>query len=112
MMSEPLVGNCTNDPNADYWFPENENGRPSMARRRELVSSINYAIEQCNSCPAKERCLEEGMKSENLPHGIWGGLLAGERIATLGRTRENYGPQSDMGRAMDFADKMIPLVRW
>ena len=112
MMSEPLVGNCTNDPNADYWFPENENGRPSMARRMELVQSITYAIEQCNTCPVKERCLEEGMKLENLPHGIWGGLLAGERIATLNRTRENYGPQSDMGRAMDFADKMIPLVRW
>jgi len=112
MKSEPLVGNCTNDPNADYWFPENDNGRPSNARRRELVSSINYAIAQCNACPARERCLQEGMKTENLPHGIWGGLLAGERIAKLGRSRDNYGPQSDMGRAMDFADKMIPLVRW
>ena len=111
MKTEPLVGNCTNDPNADYWFPENENGRPSTARCMRLVGSITYAIEQCNACPVKQQCLKEGMKLENLPHGIWGGLLAGERIATLGRSRENYGVQSDMGRALDFAEKMIPLVR-
>ena len=112
MKTEPLVGNCTNDPNADYWFPENENGRPSMARRAELAASITYAIEQCNTCPSKARCLEEGMKSENLPHGIWGGLLAGERIQSKGFALGDYPPQSDLGRALAFADKMIPLLRW
>lgn len=106
-----MIGNCTNDPNADYWFPENENGRPSTARRTELVNSMTYAISKCDTCSVKEECLEEGMKLENLPYGIWGGLLAGERIATLGKSREYYGSQSDMGRALDFADKMIPLVR-
>ena len=106
-----MIGNCTNDANADYWFPENENGRPSMARRTELVNSITYAISKCDTCLVKEECLEEGMKLENLPYGIWGGLLAGERIATLGRSREYYSSQSDMGRALDFSDKMIPLVR-
>lgn len=106
-----LIGNCTDDPNADYWFPENENGRPSNARRTELVNSIKYAIDKCDVCPARQECLEEGMKSENLPYGIWGGLLAGERIATLGKSKQDYSSQSDIGRALDFADKMIPLVR-
>ena len=83
-----------------------------MAKREALVNNIIYAIEKCNTCPIIESCLEEGMKLENLPHGIWGGLLAGERIATLGKSREEYEAQSGFGRALDFADKMIPLVRW
>jgi hypothetical protein len=46
-----------------------------------MVPEIKYAINMCGRCPIQKDCLEEGMKPENLAYGIWGGLLAGQRIA-------------------------------
>lgn len=80
-MISQLRGNCTNDENPDAWFPTVPNGgRPDTILRR-MVPEIKYAINMCRSCPIQEKCLEEGMKPENLAYGIWGGILAGQRIA-------------------------------
>jgi hypothetical protein len=110
-ISQQLIGECTNDLNADYWFPEFDNGRPSIAKQQALVESIKYAVELCNICPIKERCLEEGMKLENLSHGIWGGLLAGERIESLNGNYDNNGIQTDVAKALSFYERMQPLLR-
>lgn len=48
---------------------------------RTLVPEIKRAISICNACPKQKECLEEGLKPINLAHGIWGGILAGDRIA-------------------------------
>lgn len=80
-MISQLRGLCTNDDNPDAWFPTVPNGgRPDTILRR-MVPEIKYAINMCNRCPIREKCLEEGMKPENLAYGIWGGTLAGQRIA-------------------------------
>ena len=61
--------------------PEVGRGRPTPSRLIPLGKEAGRAIALCNSCPKQEECLDEGMKPENLAFGIWGGMLAGQRIA-------------------------------
>ena len=49
-----------------------------------------------------------GMEENDLPHGIWGGKLAGQRIAMLGKTKDDYGLQTDEGRALVFYERIRP----
>ena len=80
-MISQLQGLCSGDKNPDAWFPTVPNGgRPDTILRR-MAPEIKYAINMCSRCPVQQDCLEEGMKPENLAYGIWGGLLAGQRIA-------------------------------
>lgn len=79
-----MKGLCSTHPNPDLWFPEQPQGRPSNAKRKLLANKVMLAIAICNDCPVKAACLAEGMKSENLEHGIWGGTLPGDRIVAAG----------------------------
>jgi hypothetical protein len=79
-MISQLRGTCTTDDNPDLWFPTVPNGGFWEPKIRKIASEVRYAINVCASCPIKDKCLEEGMKTENLSYGIWGGRLAGERI--------------------------------
>lgn len=86
-----MNGLCSTHPNPDMWFPEElpsqrGSGRPSRAQHEKMVENALKAIAICTHCPIRARCLEEGMREENIEHGIWGGLLAGERIH-LARSR-------------------------
>lgn len=107
-----IIGNCTDSPNPDAWFPDIPNGRPSQAAMIELARVTREAIAECNSCPSKQACLEEGMRDVNITEGIWGGLLSGERLKLKGHRREDFTPKSDEGRAWSFTERMTPLVRW
>lgn len=80
-MISQLRGLCSDDDNPDAWFPTVPNGGRADTILRRMVPEIKYAINMCRSCPIQEKCLEEGMKPENLAYGIWGGILAGQRIA-------------------------------
>lgn len=91
-------GKCSSDTNPDAWFPEIiGRGRTSKARGRALAVETKRAVGICNTCPAKQECLEAGMDPLNLPFGIWGGTLPPERIAATGK---NYSRYSDEGIAM------------
>ena len=83
-----MIGLCSSHPNPDLWFPERgENqGRPTRKQHQTMVENALEAMSICRNCPVRARCLEEGMKEENIEHGIWGGMLAGDRI-TLARSR-------------------------
>ena len=107
---EPLIGKCTNHDDPDLWQPEFPNGRPSMRALGTLVERINIAKRICDTCPSKQRCLEEGSSEKDLPFGIWGGKLAGERILALGHVRSDFAKQSDLGRAMDFHERVKPYL--
>ena len=100
-----INGNCTGDANPDWWFPELPTGAPSDETIKAIAEQTNYALKLCSSCPVKEECLAEGMKTEtfrngsiagwgNLPYGIWGGLMAAERLEIAGVKREHYPPRS------------------
>jgi hypothetical protein len=80
-----MIGLCSSHPNPDMWFPEElpnqrGGGRPSIQQQRHMAMKATLAIAICQECPIQERCLKEGMREENLEHGIWGGLMAGDRI--------------------------------
>ena len=88
-----MKGLCSTHPNPDMWFPEEQphqrqGGRPSRANHRKQVENALKAIAICNYCPIRAQCLTEGMREENIEYGIWGGMLAGDRII-LARTRRN-----------------------
>ncbi len=106
--TEPTAGNCYGDDNPDAWFPEVPQGRRSENSTVNLIAETRRAIALCNSCPKKVACLEEGMQHENLSFGIWGGMLAGERIMLSGRT---FNKLSDQGRALISFRVLAPLIR-
>lgn len=121
-----INGNCTGDANPDYWFPElvSGTGRPSAEHLKEVAEQTNYALRLCASCPVKTECLAEGMKTEqmpregvegwgNLPYGIWGGLMAAERLEIVGIKREHYPARSRAVpvRAFTLFSNLEPLLR-
>ena len=112
MITLPISGACAGDANPDFWFPEVPKGRPSIRKTKILVDQINYAIDICNGCINRDECLDEGTKQENIAFGIWGGLMAGERIRLTDMPEEGYTPQSDEGLALEFTVRMEPWVRW
>lgn len=85
-----MKGLCSSHPNPDMWFPEEQEsrGRPSRAAHQRMVESALKAMAICNHCPVRAQCLTEGMREENIEHGIWGGMLAGDRII-LARSRRS-----------------------
>lgn len=92
-----IDGLCTKDSNPDAWFPEVPQGRSSIAKMRALGAETARAIKMCDSCPYQDECIDEGMKPENLAFGIWGGMLAGERVISTGK---RFNKLSDEGRAL------------
>lgn len=103
-----IVGSCSNSDTPDMWHPEIPRGGLGAKTSQELLSSMKAAIKICNSCPVQRECLNEGMKDENLPWGIWGGKLAGERIIASGKS---YNKGSDEGLAMRSYRILGPLLR-
>lgn len=106
--NEPILGNCHGDSNPDAWFPDIPRGYRTDKNTATLVAETRRALTLCESCPKKAECLEEGMKHENLGFGIWGGMLAGERVMLSGKT---FNKLSDQGRALISYKVLAPMVR-
>jgi hypothetical protein len=106
-MKTAIIGKCTGDSNPDAWYPEVGRGQPAPKRMMPLVKEANRAIALCNSCPRQEECLDEGMKPENLSFGIWGGMLAGERVIMTGK---KFNKLSDEGRALVSYRALKPWI--
>jgi len=102
------VGNCYGDSNPDAWFPDIPRGMRTERNTAALVAETRRALTLCGSCPKKAECLAEGMEHENLGFGIWGGMLAGERVMLTGKT---FNKLSDQGRALISYRVLAPLVR-
>lgn len=84
-----MRGLCSTHPNPDLWFPEEQQGRgrPTRAAHERMVENALTAMAICQECPIRTKCLELGMTADNIDHGIWGGMLAGERIILAGASR-------------------------
>ena len=71
---------CPVDP--DQWFPVSYDTAKARAEAAD-------AIAVCDSCPVRAQCLE--LSFRNNPgfgaHGVWGGLVEGERHATPATAR-------------------------
>jgi hypothetical protein len=66
--------NCAGTQEPDAWFPNMQ-----YMTNEDLVIT-EMALRICDRCEIKTECLIVGMEEEELRHGIWGGLLPGERI--------------------------------
>lgn len=105
-----MNGNCTGHKDPDLWFPEMPPNRPSISGTEILANKVNEAISLCNSCPVKVECSIEGSKPENRAYGIWGGVLAGERLLESGVKREglpNWAPETS---AIDLFNRLSPWL--
>ncbi len=87
-MLSNLVGLCTDYHDPDLWFSDTDDtkgkGRPRKHELSVRVERTLKAIEICSHCPIQEQCLEQGMLPENIENGVWGGVMAGERMALSG----------------------------
>lgn len=82
-----MITACESNP--DQWFPTMPQGGDRVSPKRfakieAVVAQTREAIALCNVCPGKQACLEIGMQREHVENGIWGGLMAGERMALSG----------------------------
>ena len=71
-----MEGLCKGDVNPDLWFSN-------------TLNNVIRAITICSYCPATKACKTEGMKPENIDHGVWGGTLSGERLLEAGEPIDN-----------------------
>lgn len=67
---------CAGATYPDWWYPPTTNHITL-----DEVATAGMALEICAACPIREQCLEVGMQGDDIYYGIWGGLLAGERLA-------------------------------
>jgi hypothetical protein len=107
-MTTDVIGLCATSDNPDMWFPEVPQGGVSQKKMMALGTSIAKAINICNRCPKQEACLNEGMKDENLAYGIWGGMIAGDRVIASGK---RFRKLSDEGRALISRRALVPWIR-
>jgi hypothetical protein len=78
-------GICNKHPDPDLWHYEN--ARFADEQKLQVLRSVE-AIKICNTCPVKNKCLEEGLQPDNIQYwggwgSIWGGLLMSERYKLL-----------------------------
>lgn len=106
--TDEVLGNCYGDSNPDAWFPDVPRGMHTESNTAKLAAETRRALALCDSCPKKAECLKAGMEHENLGFGIWGGMLAGERVMLSGKT---FTKLSDQGRALISYRVLSPLVR-
>lgn len=109
---EPLQGACRDSENPDLWFPEIGRGGFGMTERlQKIAKESNAAMAICKSCPVRAECLEEGMKFENRSYGIWGGLMAGERLIMAGEQPDTHHRMTPQGEALNVLYKLRPYLR-
>ena len=105
-----MIGICTDHDEPDLWFSDTLTqlgaGRPSKSVMTGMLDNTIRAIKICHNCPVKRECLVEGMKEENLEHGVWGGVTSGERIVAAGLPL-NSTPRNN---AVVFARKVRTLL--
>lgn len=110
---EVIIGACNGNENPDLWFPEMGQGGSGNGNWKVIkkAQEVDLALAICKSCDKKVECLEEGMRPENINYGIWGGLLAGERLNKVGAKTGDYHPFSEQGIALHFANRITPYLR-
>jgi hypothetical protein len=79
---------CTEHEDPDLWYSEGADnggrGGDMLLRMANNMARSYEALRICAMCPSKDTCAEEGMRTENLHWGIWGGTMAGERLVKAG----------------------------
>ena len=105
-------GLCRNSDDPDLWFSDEmeqeRSGRPSIKDSEMLVARTIQALEICSMCSVKDLCLEEGMRKDNLEHGVWGGVMAGERMLAAELPILGF----DRSKKITFANKVRDRIKF
>jgi len=105
-------GLCRNSDDPDLWFSDeveqDRSGRPSLKESEMLIARTIQALKICDMCSVKDLCLEEGMRKDNLEHGVWGGVMAGERM--LAAELPIFG--FDRSKKITFANKVRDRIKF
>lgn len=105
-------GLCRNSDDPDLWFSDEmeqeRSGRPSIKDSEMLVARTIQALKICSMCSVKDLCLEEGMRKDNLEHGVWGGVMAGERLVAAGVPILGF----DRSKKITFANKVRNRIKF
>lgn len=111
---EVIIGACSGSDTPDLWFIDDMGGRrgaKTQAQYQAKAREVNVALAICKSCDRKVECLAEGMRPENINYGIWGGLMAGERLQIAGERVGDHTLQTPQGQALDFLSRLGPYLR-
>jgi hypothetical protein len=110
-------GLCTTHDDPDLWFAgeveqvEGEVWRNTKDQRRRYQAEVDKAVSAiavCNNCPAKNDCLQLGLRGfPQIMFGIYGGTMPGERMAMLGKVNKN--PYNRM--KVSFANRVRKTMR-
>jgi len=105
-------GLCRNSDDPDLWFSDEveqgRSGRPSLKEYEMLIARTIQALKICDMCSVKDLCLEEGMRKDNLEHGVWGGVMAGERMLAAELPILGF----DRSKKITFANKVRDRIKF
>jgi hypothetical protein len=105
-------GLCRNSGDPDLWFSDeveqDRSGRPSLKESEMLIARTIQALKICDMCSVKDLCLEEGMRKDNLEHGVWGGVMAGERMLAAELPILGF----DRSKKITFANKVRDRIKF
>jgi len=95
-----LVGACSESKTPDDWFPGLPQGRRTRQTMTNLAVKVAKTIDICNGCSVRDECLEQGMLEADISYGIWGGVMAGDRLQNAGYVYEDFAP--DQSEAIEI----------
>lgn len=75
---------CT-EANPDYWFADDNDEDEKYGKSEQAI-----AAGICKRCPIKHACLQYAL-TNNITHGIWGGLLPVQRHSYINRMNMSEG---------------------
>ena len=107
-------GLCVGSDDPDMWFagevditePNSSVNTNSQATKLEVDRAIT-ALSVCKNCPVKDDCLELGKHGQQLYYGIYGGTMAGERLAMVGMSMKGSTNRNKLA----FAHKVRRTMR-
>lgn len=106
-----MNGLCAEYDDPDLWFTQIDRGRRGEAENQAIADRVSTAISICNKCPIKKECYQEGLRPVNILYGIWGGVMAGDRLRHAGYKDEDFHIRTEAGIAMHFTRVIKPLLR-
>jgi len=106
-------GNCSGHPDPDLWHYQNS--MHSDEQQLQVLRSVE-AISLCRMCPVKDKCLEEGLRDENIQFWggsgtIWGGLLTSERYKLRGNRDNEQIVEGEQRHRRNVTAKLAKLYR-
>lgn len=101
-----LIGACSESKTPNDWFPGLPQGSLSRKGMANLAIKVSQTIDICNGCSVRDECLEQGMSKGDMSYGIWGGVMAGDRLQNAGYVYEDFFPDSNEASEINFTRRI------